>query len=212
MLSPQWPFQGVYFMSSGIFIAIEGIDGSGTSTHSRLLANWLKRKQIPVYLTHEPTNGKIGLLIRDRLRDELVPAATDALLFAADRVDHTLQEIIPALEQRTVVISDRYVESSITYQTSTGLDLEWVAEINRYALTPDLTILLDIEPQIALQRKKKPQLKEKFEHINFLTKVRKIFLERAKNQGFSIVKTKAPISKVQNQIQKLVEPLLVNLK
>jgi dTMP kinase len=195
-------------MSRGVFIAIEGIDGSGTTTHTKLLAKWLRASNFSLLITHEPTDREIGRLIRERLKDASVPPATDALLFAADRVDHTLQEINPALERGTIVISDRYVESSIAYQSSSGLELEWVAEINKYAISPDLTILLDIDPDTALQRKRHPKPMEKFEHISFLKKVREVFLTRAQTQGFEIVNAEKSISKVQAEIQKLVKPIL----
>ena len=199
-------------MINGLFIALEGIDGSGTTTHTRLLGNWLVKKGLEVMQTHEPTGYRIGRLLREILRDTSVPPAVDALLFAADRVDHTIHRIQPALDQGKIVITDRYIESSVAYQSSSGLQKEWVLALNQFALQPNLTILLDIPPEVALRRKRKPKPKEKFEQVAFLTKVRQVFLNRAEEQGFTIINAEQSIKEVQNQIQKLVEPLLRNFK
>ena len=199
-------------MIGGLFIALEGIDGSGTTTHTRLLGKWLANKGWEVMQTHEPTNYRIGRLLREILRDAAVPPAVDALLFAADRVDHTIRRIQPALDQGKIVITDRYIESSVAYQSSSGLQKEWVLALNQFALQPNLTILLDIPPEVALRRKKKPKPREKFEKVAFLTKVRQVFLDRAKEQGFTIIKAEQSIKEVQHQIQKLVEPLLRSFK
>jgi dTMP kinase len=199
-------------MAQGLFIALEGIDGSGTTTHTRLLTKWIRAKGLQVIQTHEPTNKRIGRLLREILREPSIPPAIDALLFAADRIDHTVNRIQPALDQGKIVITDRYVESSITYQSSSGLDIEWVKKLNQYALTPHLTILLDLPPRAALSRKHRPQPKEKFEHILFLEKVRQCFLSRAKELKFQIINAEKPIKEVQQKIQSVVEPLLGSLK
>ncbi len=199
-------------MPSGFFIALEGIDGSGTTTHCQLLANWLRSQDKPVLQTHEPTSNGIGKLIRVTLRDQNVTPATDALLFAADRVYHTVHKIQPALEKGMIVISDRYIESSIAYQTASGLSIEWIQEINRFAKKPDLTILLDIPPEISLKRKKYPRPRDKFETTPFLTKVRQIFLTRAKELAFSIINANNPIHQVQAKVQNEVAQLLTRVK
>ena len=199
-------------MIGGLFIALEGIDGSGTTTHARLLGKWLTNKGLEVVQTQEPTNYRIGRLLRDILQDASVPPAVDALLFAADRVDHTIHRIQPSLDQGKVVITDRYIESSVAYQSTSGLDREWVLALNQFALQPNLTILLDIPPEVALRRKRKPKPKEKFEQAAFLTKVRQVFLDRAKEQGFPVISAEQSIKEVQNQIQKLVEALLRSFK
>jgi len=199
---------------NGLFIAVEGIDGSGTTTQTRLLANWLASLGLEVVSTGEPTKGEVGLLIRQLLRDSSVPAEVDALLFAADRALHTAITIKPALERGAVVISDRYVESSIAYQSSSGLAMEWVEDINRFALTPDLTIILDVEPSIGLGRKRSQRTGplDKFENVAFLEGVRRTFLSRARERGFVIIDASRPIQEVHRQIRKIVEPLLARLK
>jgi dTMP kinase len=199
-------------MPRGIFIALEGIDGSGTTMHAKLLAQWLRRQQIPVLLTHEPTGSELGRFIRRVLRDARTPPAMDALLFAADRADHTLHIIEPALEQGAVVITDRYVESSMAYQHASGLSLDWVACINKYAIKPDLTILLDVPPVVGLGRKETPKKRDKFETVPFLIKVREVFLSRAKQERFVIINSDAPIPQTRAKIQEVVAPLLTRLK
>ena len=199
-------------MQQGVFIALEGIDGSGTTTHTKLLVNWLRKKGLEVVETHEPTNERIGRLIREILRDTTVSPAIDALLFAADRIDNTLNKIQPALDQGKIVITDRYVESSFAYQCSSGLEREWVQNLNRYALTPTITFLLDISPKIALARKRRSKPKEKFEHVAFLEKVRQIFLERAQENGFVVINAESSIQEVQKKLQKHIDKLLTTLK
>jgi dTMP kinase len=199
-------------MPQGIFVALEGIDGSGTTVHAKLLAQWLRRRGIAVLQTHEPTSSELGRFIRRVLRDAQAPPAMDALLFAADRADHTLRTIKPALKQGTVVISDRYVESSIAYQHTSGLPLDWVTAINRFAIKPDITILLDVTPAVGLSRKDLPKSRDKFETVPFLTKVREAFLVRAREESFVVVNSDAPISQTQSKVQEAVAPLLRRLK
>jgi dTMP kinase len=151
----------------GVFIAFEGVDGAGTTTQAQLLEQWLEGLGRKALLTREPTDGPIGLTIRaileGRLKDprfaeERSPTdpAVMALLFAADRIDHMSQEMRPALEAGTDVITDRYLCSSLAYQ-SVDLPLEWVREINARAMNPDLTIYLRVPLKVAMTRIEKRQ-------------------------------------------------------
>ncbi len=137
----------------GRFIAIEGIDGSGTTSQTRLLGEWLRRRGFSVLETREPTPGPVGALARKHLGITDVPLdpASLALLFAADRIDHIRREIGPAVAAGVVVLSDRYLLSSLAYQ-ALDCDEAWVREINRYAPVPDLTLLLDVPAEIAAAR------------------------------------------------------------
>ncbi len=137
----------------GMFIALEGIDGSGTSTQTRLLARRLRDGGYRVLETCEPSRGPIGRMIRERLstRSEPIEPATLALLFAADRLEHVAREIEPALAEGVIVISDRYVLSSLVYQ-SLECDAAWVAEINRHARWPDLCVLVSLPFEAAVSR------------------------------------------------------------
>lgn len=138
----------------GIFIAMEGVDGSGISTQSAVLQRWLQaEEQAKVLLTKEPSDGPVGNLARQALTGRLqgIAPETLALLFAGDRVDHIRQQINPALENGHHVICDRYLLSSLAYQ---GLDLDrhWIEEINSQIIRPDLTIFIRVAPATSLQR------------------------------------------------------------
>ena len=155
------------------FIVIEGIDGAGTTTQGQDLSEYLQRKtdqrnSRPTVFTKEPSRGPVGAMIQLALAGRVtghvlnggekdLPASDDepatstridsrtmALLFAADRIDHIKAEIEPNLDEGRTVVSDRYLMSTLAYQ---GLHLErdWLLEINRYALTPDLTLFLDVD-------------------------------------------------------------------
>jgi len=139
----------------GVLIALEGIDGSGTTTQARLLVERLRRQQVPVHLTRQPSDGPIGLEIRRAIvsRDDRFDRTTLALLFAADRVDHCRREVRPALARGAVVVSDRWYHSSFAYQTESQGDVGWIAAINRSAEVPDLTIFLAVEPEVAAARR-----------------------------------------------------------
>ncbi|MCD6483738.1 MAG: dTMP kinase [Candidatus Odinarchaeota archaeon] len=197
-------------MKTGIFIVIEGIDGSGITTQSELLANWFSKKGFHVFLTSEPSEGGIGKLLRAYLKNNSINPAIDALLFAADRVEHT--EIIKKkLEEGYVVISSRYFESSIAYQSSQGIPIEWIEEINKYAIIPDITIILDAPPEVTIERVKKRNSishkdREKFERIDFLHKVRTVFLSRAREfSNYHTVNATRDINAVHKEIVEIVD-------
>jgi len=192
-----------------LFIALEGIDGSGTSTHSHLLRGFLESKGLKVHLTMEPSESDIGKLVRKYLKDRNVPPTTDALLFAADRDFHYNNEIKNKLDEGQIVISDRYLESSIVYQSvqSDKISVDWVKEINKFVAFPDITIILDVNPKIALARKENEDL-EKFEDTSFLDKVRNLYLKRAKQKSYYIINSDDII---EFKIQKIVTDKLKDL-
>lgn len=140
-------------MDRGVFIVLEGIDGSGTSTQSGALAAALRARGHEVVETCEPSERSIGRLARARLARDAEPLDRRALalLFAADRLDHVARQIEPALAAGRVVLSDRYVMSSWVYQ-SLDCDPQWVREINRFAPWPDLTFVLDVSAAEAMRR------------------------------------------------------------
>ena len=191
------------------FLVIDGIDGCGGTTHSALLKNALESKGFKVHLTQEPSSSDVGILLRKYLKDETVPPATDALLFAADRVIHYFNEIKKKLNEGYIVISDRYIESSIAYQSAQSVEISiaWVKDINKFSEKPNLTIILDINPKVALARKTNDDL-EKFEDTSFLDKVRKVYLKRAKEEGHYLINSDDDKDTVQNNIQKVVFEVL----
>ncbi|TFF86211.1 MAG: dTMP kinase [Promethearchaeota archaeon] len=188
-----------------MFIVLDGIDGSGTTTHCNLLKGFLETREIKVHLTQEPSNSEIGHLVRKFLKNKAIPPITDALLFAADRSLHFYDEINKKLEEGYIVISDRYIESSIIYQSlqSELVSIKWLKTINKFVGLPDLTIILDIDPKIALARKTQ-QVLEKFEDMPFLDKVRALYLKRAKLEKYAVVNSDDIIEFVQDKIQQIV--------
>jgi len=188
----------------GCLIAIEGIDGSGTTTQSKLLYQWLIEKGIPAIHTEEPqANRPIGKLIRELLSHKESTPEVDALLFAADRADHVARVIFPHISKGCVVVCDRYLESSVAYQTAQGLSLEWILEINKFALPADLVVILDLPVELALSRLTGRSL-EKFENASFLEEVRHNYLRRAAERGYPVVDASKPIERVQAEIRQLV--------
>ncbi|MHA1730420.1 MAG: dTMP kinase [Promethearchaeota archaeon] len=160
-------------MSWGILIVFEGIDGAGTTTQARRLRDFLERQGTETHLTAEPSQGLVGQVLRKALKDGSLDPHTDALLFAADRVEHTYKEILPMIHENKVVICDRYLLSSVCYQSASGeVPADWILEINRRAVEPDLTVILDVDPRVSLERIAGRDEAEKFETIEFLDKVR----------------------------------------
>ncbi len=188
----------------GYLIAVEGIDGSGTTTQSKLLYQWFIERGIPTIHTEEPQADRpIGKLIRDFLSQGGSSPEVDALLFAADRADHVARVIFPHISRGYVVVCDRYLESSIAYQTAQGLSPEWILEINRFALPADLVVILDLPVEQALSRLAGRSL-EKFENASFLEKVRRNYLKRAAEKGYPVVDASKSIEHVQAEIRQLV--------
>ncbi|MBP1449675.1 MAG: dTMP kinase [Thermoproteus sp.] len=191
----------------GLFIAIEGIDGSGKSTVISILAKKLPR----VYVTREPSERPIGRLIKEwALRGGSSSPYVDALLFAADRLDHYLAEVKPALERGVVVVTERYVESSFAYQGAAGVDMEFLELINSRVPRPDLTVILDISPEAALARIKARGVLEKYERLDLLTRVRDIYLDRARRFGYLVVDAERPPEAVAEEIYEAVERRLAS--
>lgn len=193
-------------MGRGVFIAIEGIDGCGKTTQSKKLVRWLKKKRIKSVYTREPTNGVVGRILKKMARRENVDPKIEALLFAADRLEHLENIILPYLEKGYVVVSDRYVYSSLAYQSVTTRDPQWVREINKYAVKPDLAILLDIEPHVGLGRIKRR--KTKFEREKFLEGVREKYLEIVKDGELKVIDASKSVDEVAEEIVRLVGGLL----
>lgn len=140
-----------------MFIALEGLDGAGTTTQIARLAARLRATGRAVVETRQPSDGPIGTLTRAALRREWgaaggrLPADALALLFAADRLHHIADVVVPALERGAVVLTDRYVHSSLAYQGA-ECDVAWVAELNANARVADLVLFVDVPVEVCLQR------------------------------------------------------------
>lgn len=164
---------------SGRFIVLEGIDGSGKGTQLEMLKVRFEQAGHSVWVTREPSESKIGKLIREGLGDATkMDEATIALLFAADRLHH-IHEIKTHLEKDDIVLCDRYVLSSLAYNSQT-LTLEWILDINKHAdsrLHPDLTLLFDLSAQDAMHRiDVRGDNKERYESQKQLLQVRDMYL------------------------------------
>jgi len=142
----------------GYFFALEGGEGTGKTTQLRILADDLAERGLEVVVTHEPGDTPVGRHLRDLLLDPAtsITSQTETLLYAADRAEHVAHVIAPALARGAVVISDRYLDSSIAYQGfGRGLDIEQVTGMSLWAtggLLPDLTLVLDLDPEDGLRR------------------------------------------------------------
>ena len=172
-------------MPSGRFIAFEGGEGAGKSTQAAALAAHLREQGREVVVTREPGGAPAAEAIREILLDHRfagLSARAEALLFAAARAEHVERTIRPGLERGAVVITDRYLDSSIAYQgISRALGIDVVEEISLWAtesLLPDLTIVLDVAPSVGLGRAGKPDRMEA-EPLEFHLRVRQGFLDLA---------------------------------
>ena len=176
----------------GVFICIEGLDGSGKSTQAKLLTKKLCKAGYNAVFTAEPSQGKIGKFIRKRLfEQERLPTTVEALLFAADRIEHVQNTIVPALNEGKIVISDRYVYSSLAYQGSAGLDLTWIETINANAKKPDLSIFVDVAPEVVLDRlKRKKSVMETLQTQVCVYEIYQKYVERGELRRIDGVKSK----------------------
>ncbi|NJE84783.1 dTMP kinase [Thermococcus sp. CX2] len=199
-----------------MFIVIEGIDGAGKSTQAKLLAKWFEERGYDVVLTKEPTDTAFGKLIRRLVltggKEGIIDGArisheAEALLFAADRAEHVHKLIKPSIEAGKIVISDRYFYSSLAYQWARGLDLDWLIDLNRFAIRPDLVILLDLPVKESMKRINGRSIKTEFDKIAELQKkVRENYLKLAERfPEMKIVNALASVEDIHNDIVALVE-------
>jgi dTMP kinase len=142
------------------------LDGSGKTTHTHRLIRNLQEKGVDAIYTTEPSRGELGTFIRSSVLEgkTRAPRVVEAVLFAVDRVEHLEKDVKPALNEGKVVVSDRCIYSSLAYQGAAGLDIEWIEEINRFALPPDFAIYIDVPPEVVIKRlRRKKSVMEKLE-------------------------------------------------
>ncbi|MFD7967474.1 dTMP kinase [Streptomyces clavifer] len=172
--------------ANGFFLALEGGDGAGKSTQVEALADWIRAKGHEVVVTREPGATPVGKRLRSILLDVSSAGLSnraEALLYAADRAEHVDSLVRPALERGAIVISDRYIDSSVAYQGA-GRDLSptEIARISRWAtsgLVPHLTVLLDVDPETARERFTEAPDRLESEPVEFHNRVRSGFLTLA---------------------------------
>ena len=167
----------------GLFICVEGLDGCGKTTQTKFLVRKMRKMGWDAVYTAEPSRGKIGKFIQKYCLhgERRTFPIVEALLFAADRFEHVEREVIPALNEGKIVVSDRYVYSSLAYQGATGLDLKWIEMINEHAIRPDLAIFVDVEPEAVIKRlKPKKSVMENLETQRKVHEVYVKFVEKGK--------------------------------
>jgi dTMP kinase len=201
----------------GLLLALEGGEGAGKSTQARLLAIWLRDQGYDVVATQEPGATKVGMRLRALLLDTThtgLSPRSETLMYAADRAEHVSSVIRPALERGAIVVTDRYVDSSLAYQgTGRLLPVSEVATLNDWAtagLMPDLTILLDLAPAVGLQRRERSGDRLEAEPTEFHERVRRGFLTLAEAEPdrYLVLDATRPSAELSREIQSRVRELL----
>jgi len=190
-------------------ITFEGIEGAGKTTLAHHLADWLRAQGVSVRLTREPGGSPLGEHLRPLLLHEPLDAWAELFLFLADRRQHTLQVILPALEQGAWVLCDRYADSTLVYQGyGRGLDIPLIRRLNAIAtgdLTPDLTVLIDLPVEDALARANAPNRFEA-ETLAFHTRIREGYLQLAcaEPNRFLVLDGLQPLEALQASLKQAV--------
>ena len=206
-------------MSKTLFIALEGIDGSGKSTQAKLLAERFGAMGHKVYTTCEPTKGPIGKMIREIFNHRMEgDQRTIAALFVADRLEHLLNQqngMVKMMKDGYTVITDRYYFSSYAYH-GVHVDMDWVIESNKLSaeiLRPDLNIYIDISPEVSIERIKKDrnsvEMYETLENQKLVySKYAEAFERQKAIEKILAVNGNRPIEKISEEIWKAVQRLL----
>ncbi|MDP3765488.1 MAG: dTMP kinase [Nanoarchaeota archaeon] len=224
-------------MKNGLFIVVDGIDGSGKSEIVKMLHNYLfsksgkirdfrdtgNAKHLPVHkkyrilTTREPTDGNYGSQIREMLKKEKDPKSNSKKLiklFIKDRQQHLKNTIEPFLKKSNkhelnIALCDRYYYSTIAFQSAQGINMKDIITKNKMFRKPDITFILDVEPYIALGRIASRE-KEKFEQLDFMEKIRENFLKLPKvlSDNIRIIDSSRPLKNVFEDIKKEVNKLI----
>ncbi len=201
----------------GLLLALEGGEGAGKTTQARLLGIWLRDQGYEVVATHEPGATKMGMRLRALLLDKShsgLSSRAETLMYAADRAEHVASVIRPALDRGAIVITDRYVDSSLAYQgAGRQLPVDEVARLNRWAtggMMPDLTILLDLPPSAGLSRRAPSADRLESEPVAFHERVRRGFraLAAAEPGRYLVADATLPPEEVSRQLQERIREML----
>jgi dTMP kinase len=197
----------------GLFVTFEGIDGSGKTTVANLVADYLRQQGLPVLLTSEPNTTYIKqflMTVNERT------AWTETFLFLADRAEHVAKVIRPALQRGEIVLCDRFIDSTIAYQGfGLGLPVDLLMQFNYTAtggLAPNLTILLDIDPEIGLRRSQRKTIFER-RSLEFHERVRYgyLWLESREPHRIKVVDASQPLESVIEQTLQILTCSLQSL-
>jgi dTMP kinase len=204
-----------HYSDTGVFVCLEGGEGAGKSTQAKALAAWLTGAGHSVRLTFEPGDTPVGRELRRIVLDPAtgeLSARTEALLYAADKAEHVDTVVRPALDRGEVVVTDRYVDSSLAYQGSGGLEHAGLEAMLRWAtadLRPHLTVLLDLEPQQGLDRfTGRDRIEQR--DLDYHARVRRVLLDVAADDPdhYLVLDARLPVDEVTAAIRDRVEPLL----
>ncbi len=199
-------------MAAGLHIAVEGIDGSGVTTHSKLLVERLSSMGYRVVYFKEPTSGPVGKIIRALLKTENPRQELLALLFAADRVWNYYEanpSIASVKSSGGIAVSDRYKYSSLAYQ-GVALGYEWVACVNSRVPPADIVVYLDVPVEVAIRRVGERDFKETFEKREFLEKVKESYehaLLHAEREGTRVIR----VSEVRGGLERPIEEVSLEI-
>ena len=202
------------------FITLDGIDGSGKSTHLATIKNWFEQQQLPVLFTREPGGTAIGEALREILLNPATQASlrTETLLMFAARQQHLEEVILPALQQGISVVSDRFTDATFAYQGGgRGVpfaDIETLENWVQGSLRPDLTIILDVPLEVSMERINRSREKDRFEQeqADFFTRVRAAYLQRAQAapQHYAIIDSNRELAEVQAEIETILQQHLAS--
>ena len=197
------------------FITVEGIDGAGKSTHLQFIQNYLNKKDIQNKLTREPGGTEIGEKLRQLLLHDDMDVGTETMMMFAARNEHIINVIQPSLNTNISIICDRFTDASYAYQHGgKGINTSFIHALEQIVhpnLTPDLTLLFDLDPDTAHSRILNDRNLDKFEKqsSDFFIGVRQAYLELAKKHSrFHVIDSSQTIDKIQQIISEKLEELL----
>ena len=203
-------------MKKGLFITVEGADGCGKTTQLNLIAQYLRDMGADVLLTREPGGAQLGLELREILLhyDGFVSSKCESFLFFADRAQHVDTVIKPAIQQGKIVVCDRYTDSTVAYQGyGKGVDISQIQYLNNLAtdsLQPDLTIVFDVDSEIARQRVGAQKDRLESEGIDFHARVRNGYLQIAKSEPLrvKVVDANPPVDVVFESVKSIIDDFI----